>query len=152
MDCWIRFAQSPFGMSDKLASNDYTKHCSPTVYLTQHCMASSYLNCNTSRSRQNGRYFADDISTCNFINETFCTSIRISLRFVPNGPRGKSALAQVMVCRWAGGSQLTEPIPTKFSLHPLLQCHAFVEQCMYFLHAKPWIPGGRISIFMAVIH
>ena len=54
MDCWIRFAQSPFGMSDKLASNDYTKHCSPTVYLTQHCMASSYLNCNTSRSRQNG--------------------------------------------------------------------------------------------------
>ena len=23
---------------------------------------------------------------------------------------------------------------------------------LYFLHAKPWIPGGEISIFTAVIH
>ena len=35
---------------------------------------------------QNGRDFADDIFKCIFVNEKFCISIRISLKFVPNGP------------------------------------------------------------------
>ena len=34
---------------------------------------------------QNGRHFADDISKCIFVNETFCNLIQISLQFVPKG-------------------------------------------------------------------
>ena len=42
-------------------------------------------NLNTLRPRQNGRYFADDIFRCNFVNEKFCILIKISLKFVPKG-------------------------------------------------------------------
>ena len=37
-------------------------------------------------SRQNGCCFADDIFICIFVNEKFCNLIKISLKFVPNGP------------------------------------------------------------------
>ena len=33
---------------------------------------------------QNGRHFADNIFQCIFVNEKFCISIKISLKFVPN--------------------------------------------------------------------
>ena len=39
---------------------------------------------------QNGRQFADDIFRCNFVNEKFCILIKISLKFVPEGPIDKS--------------------------------------------------------------
>ena len=32
---------------------------------------------------KNGRYFADDIFICIFVNEAFCILIKISLKFVP---------------------------------------------------------------------
>ena len=35
---------------------------------------------------QNGRYFADDVFGCIFVNEKFCILIKISLNFVPKGP------------------------------------------------------------------
>ena len=41
---------------------------------------------NTHTPGQNGHYFADDISRCIFVNEKFCILIKISLKFVPNGP------------------------------------------------------------------
>ena len=41
---------------------------------------------NTLRPRQNGRNFADDIFKCIFLNENAWISIKISLRFVPQGP------------------------------------------------------------------
>ena len=34
---------------------------------------------------QNGRHFADDVFRCIFVNEKFCTLIKISLKFVPKG-------------------------------------------------------------------
>ena len=37
---------------------------------------------NTLRPRQDGRYFADDIFECIFLNENFCTLIKISLKSV----------------------------------------------------------------------
>ena len=40
---------------------------------------------NSSPPGQNGRYFADDIFRCTFVNEKFCISIQISLKFVPKG-------------------------------------------------------------------
>ena len=41
---------------------------------------------NTSPPGQNDRYFADDILICILVNEKFCILIKISLKFVSNGP------------------------------------------------------------------
>ena len=41
---------------------------------------------NSSLLGQNGHHFADDIFRCIFVNEKFCFLIKISLKFVPNGP------------------------------------------------------------------
>ena len=41
---------------------------------------------NSSPPGQNGRYFADYIFRCIFLNETFCILIKISFTFVPKGP------------------------------------------------------------------
>ena len=61
------------------ANNQYSYHCA------LYCQA--YLvRYNQSLPRQNGRHFADDMFKCIFINEMFCISIQISLKFVPNGP------------------------------------------------------------------
>ena len=35
---------------------------------------------------QNGCHFADNILKCIFMNEKFCISIQISLKFIPKGP------------------------------------------------------------------
>ena len=39
---------------------------------------------NSSPPGQNGHHFVDDIFRCIFVNEKFCISIKISLKFVPN--------------------------------------------------------------------
>ena len=39
----------------------------------------------TLRPRQNGRYFADDIFKCIFLNENVWILIKIALKFVPKG-------------------------------------------------------------------
>ena len=45
------------------------------------------------------------------VNEKFCISIRISLKFVPKGPiNNKSALVQAMAWRRTGDKPLPEPI------------------------------------------
>ena len=55
----------------------------------------------SSSPGQNGRHFPDDILKCSFINEKFCISIRISLKFVHKGPIDSiPALVQIMACRW----------------------------------------------------
>ena len=38
------------------------------------------------RSRQNGRYFPDNIFKCIFLNDNVLISIKISLKFVLKGP------------------------------------------------------------------
>ena len=45
---------------------------------------------------QNGRHFADDNFKRIFVNEIFCISFRISLKFVPKGSVDNT-LVQVMV-------------------------------------------------------
>ena len=54
---------------------------------------------------------ADDIFKCIFMNEKFCTSIPISLKFVIKGPiDSNSALVQVMAWRRSGDKPLSEPM------------------------------------------
>ena len=62
---------------------------------------------------QNGCHFADDIFKCIFVNEKFCISNWISLKFVPNGLiDSKSVLVQVMAWRRTGVKPLPEPMLT----------------------------------------
>ena len=71
---------------------------------------------NSSPPGQNGRHFADNLFKCIFVNEKFCISIRISLKFVPKGPiNNKSALVQVMAWRQTSDKPLPEPMMTQFT-------------------------------------
>ena len=65
---------------------------------------------------QNGRHFADDISICSLVNEKPYILIKISLKFIPNGPIDNDpALGQIMAWRRIGDKPLSEPILTRFT-------------------------------------
>ena len=68
--------------------------------------------------RQNGRHFPDDIFKCIFLNENVLISIKISLKFVPNGPINKiPALVQIMAWRRPGDKPLSEPMMVSLPTH-----------------------------------
>ena len=71
---------------------------------------------NTLRSRQNGRRFADDTFKRIFLNEN--VSIKISLKFVPQGPISNiPALVQIMAWRRPGDMPLSEPMMVNLLTH-----------------------------------
>ena len=64
---------------------------------------------------QNGRHVTEDIFKYIFMNGKFCILIRISLKFVPNGPiDNKSALVQVIARQRTGNKALPESMLTQF--------------------------------------
>ena len=72
----------------------------------------------TLRPRQNGRHFADDTFKSIFLNENVSISIKVSLRFVPNGPINNiPALVQKMACRRPGDKPLSEPMMVRLATH-----------------------------------
>ena len=73
---------------------------------------------NTSRPRQDGRHFPDDIFKCIFGNEKFCTLIKISLKFVRKGAINNiPALVQIMAWRRLGDKPLSEPMMVSLLTH-----------------------------------
>ena len=63
---------------------------------------------NTLRPRQDGSYFADDVSQCIFLNENVWISLNIPLKFVPKGPINNiPALVQIMAWRRPGDKPLS---------------------------------------------
>ena len=78
-----------------------------------------YVNSlNTLRPRQSSRHFPDDIFKCIFLNENAWISIKISLKFVPNGPINKiPALVQIMAWRRSGDKPLSEPMMVSLLTH-----------------------------------
>ena len=66
---------------------------------------------NTLR-RQNGRHFADDIFKWIFLNENVWISIKISLKFVPQGFSINNILALVQIMAWrrSGDKPLSGPM------------------------------------------
>ena len=51
-----------------------------------------------------------------FMNEKFCISIKISLKFVPEGPiDNNSALVYIMAWRQTGAKPLSEPMLNRFT-------------------------------------
>ena len=66
---------------------------------------------NTLKPRQNGRPFADDIFKCILLNENVWTSLKISLKFVPNvWINNIPALVQIWAWRQPGDKPLSEPM------------------------------------------
>ena len=77
-----------------------------------------YLMFNTLKLRQNGRRFADDTFKCTFLNENVRISIKISLKFVPNGPiNNNPALVQIMAWRQSGDKPLSKPMMASLLTH-----------------------------------
>ena len=73
---------------------------------------------NTLRPRQNGRHFADAIFKCIFLNENVWISIKISLKFVPEGPINNiPALVQIMAWRRPGDKPLSGAMMVNLPTH-----------------------------------
>ena len=73
---------------------------------------------NTLRPRQNGRHFPDDIFKWIFLNEDVWIPIKISMKFVPQGPINKiPALVQIMAWRRSGDKPLSEPMMVSSLTH-----------------------------------
>ena len=64
----------------------------------------------THWGRTNGRYFADDVFKCIFLNENVWILLKISLRFVPKVPINNIPVLVQMAWRRRGDKPLSEPI------------------------------------------
>ena len=73
---------------------------------------------NTLRPRQNGRHFPGDRFKRIFLNENVWISLKISLKFIPNGPINNiSALVQIMAWRRPGDKSLSEAMVVNLLTH-----------------------------------
>ena len=94
---------------------------------------------NTLRPRQNGRHFPNDIFKWIFLKEIIWISIKMSLKFVPNGPINNMPwLVQIMAWRRTGDKPLSEPM--MYSLLP----HICVNQPQWFKGVslrQSWLKG-----------
>ena len=89
--------------------NKNTHHSQPRSQPSQ-----CYLD--SSLPGQNGRRFADDVFRCILVNEMFCISIKISLKFICEDPIGNNpALIQIMAWRRKGDKPLSEPKLIRFT-------------------------------------
>ena len=85
-------------------------------YMGCNCKFSNVFN--SLRPRQNERHFADDIFKCIFLNENVWIPIKISLKFVPQGPINKfPALVQIMAWRRPGDKPLSGPMMVRLPTH-----------------------------------
>ena len=76
------------------------------------------LRLNTLQPTQNGRHFADNTFKRIFLNESARISIKISLKFVPEGTINNiPALVQIMAWRRPGDKPLSEPMVVRFLAH-----------------------------------
>ena len=75
-------------------------------------------NLNALRPRQNGRHFADDIFKSIFLSDNVSIPIKISLKFVPNGPiHNIPAMFQIMAWRRPGDKPLSESVMVSLPTH-----------------------------------
>ena len=76
------------------------------------------LTLNSLRPRQNGRYNADGILKCIFLNKNVWFPTKISLKFVPTGPINNiPALVQIMAWPRPGDKELSEPMLVRIPTH-----------------------------------
>ena len=96
---------------------------------------------NTLRPRQDGRHFPVDIFKCIFFNENVWISIKISLKFVPNGPIDNSpALVQIMAWCRPGDKPLSKPMMVSLPTHICVTRPQWVNVISLFTHSDGnWI-------------
>ena len=96
-------------------------------YVTEY-QGSIHSHC-TLRPRQNGHLFADDTFKRIFLNENIRISIKISLKFVPNGLINNiPALVLIMAWRRPGGKPLSEPMMIRSLTHICITQAQWVKQ------------------------
>ena len=79
------------------------------------------------RPEQNGRHFADGILNYIFLKEICCISIKISLRFVPQGSiDDMSAFVQIMACCQTGNKESSEPLMIILQIHSVTGSHCVI--------------------------
>ena len=100
-------------MPFRLPSSDHRREG-----MVRHGSASTVLQLNTLRPRQNGHRFTDDTFKRIFLYENVRISIKISLKFVPYGPiNNNPALVQIMAWRRLGDKPLSEPMMVSLLTH-----------------------------------
>ena len=88
------------------------------VEISLHSTEEVSLHINTLRPRQDGRHFADDIFKCIFLYENVWLAIKLSLKFVPDGPINTiPESVQIMAWRRTGDKPLSEPMMIYFLTH-----------------------------------
>ena len=109
---------------------------------------------NTLRPRQDGRHFADDISTCNFLNENCCILIKFSLKYVRKGPIDNNpALVQIMARCRPGDKPLSEPMMVNLLTHICVTRSQWVNvNGCYWLPRWLWCLSILYQIIMLVIY
>ena len=89
----------------------------------------------------------DDIFKCTFVNENVWISIKISLKFVPNGPiNNMPALAQIMACQQSGDKPLSKPMMVSLLMHMCITQPHWVE-LMYCIAYTKKIPKFEDTMY-----
>ena len=84
----------------------------------KHYISWSPFDINTLRPRQGGHHFPDDTFKRIFLNENVKISLKISLKFAPEGPINNiPALVQIMAWRRPGDKPLSEPMVIRLPTH-----------------------------------
>ena len=112
---------------------------------THHCHLQKggpwlWISFNTLRPIQNGRHFADDIFKCIFLNENVLIPIKISRKFVPEGPIDNiPALVQIMAWRRPGDKLLSELMMVSLTTHICVTRPQWVKAIMTdYIHYNVW--------------
>ena len=114
----------------------------PQYWFAQHW----HVYVNTLRPRQKWPHFADDIFNGIFFNENIWIPIKISLKFVPNGPINHiPALVQIMAWRRSGDKPLSEPMIVS------LLTHICVSQWVNIYISQPFTHSVKCRISICVI-
>ena len=88
---------------------------------------------NALRPRRNEQHFSDDIFKRIFFNENARISIKISLKFVPDGLINNiPALVQIMAWHRPGDKPLSEPMMVSLRTHIRVTRPQWVDQLWYF--------------------
>ena len=103
------------------------------------CLGPLQRSFNTSRPRQNDRYFSDDNFKGIFLNENIYILINMSLKFVPNGPINNiPSLDQIMACHRPGDKPLSEALMVCLLTHICVTWPQSVNYLNFMVHVDQW--------------
>ena len=113
------------------------------------------------RPRQNGRHFPNDIFKCLFLNKNVWISVKISLKFVPDGPINNiPAQVQIMAWRRQGDNTLSEPMMVRLTTHICVTRSQWVksigsESCIHPTKCDGYFPlpnGVRWRLWTSIFY